>query len=79
MARFVEPFLIILASRDDRESFAPFHIPDPLMERISQIDFDHSFLVLVKRGQSARGLVKSTPFWCSRPAGRPLKTSDMVK
>lgn len=54
-----EPPLIIIASREDMNLPSELTFPEPLAERLKQLDLEKSFVVLVHRGHPDRGLVKT--------------------
>jgi hypothetical protein len=57
--RETDPPLIIIASQDDTNLPSDLEFPEPLADRIRQIDFENSFLILVDIGFPARETVKS--------------------
>lgn len=57
--RETDPPLIIFASRDDMNLPSNLEFPEPLADRIRQIDFENSFLILVDIGFPVGETVKS--------------------
>jgi len=53
-----DPLLIIIANPEDMVLPAMLKFPESLAERIKQMDFSKSFVILVIRGHPERGLVK---------------------
>ena len=53
-----DPPLIVIASPEAMTLPSMLAFPEPLAERLKQVDFSESFVVLVHRGHPNRGLVK---------------------
>jgi hypothetical protein len=52
-----EPLLLILTSIEDVQLMNPWGFPELLAEKISQVDFQKSFVILVLRSHAGGGLV----------------------
>lgn len=52
-----EPLLLILTSVEDVKRINPWGFPESLAEKISQVDFQKSFVILVLRSHAGGGLV----------------------
>jgi hypothetical protein len=69
-----EPPIIIVARQEELKLPMDFEFPEQLVARLNEIDFDNSFLILVKHSFPGRGLVQSI----ERQDGRVTVTTQDV-